>query len=173
MHHGRWHQTKFSHRYRVEPKLHPTKEKQIGQLLQDGIIRLSRSPYNAPVWIVPKKSDASGEKKYRIVIDYRKLNSVTISDSLTLSPIPEIGEIITQLGDNKYFSILDLKSGFHQIPLKEKDIEKTAFAINGGKFEFTRLPFGRKNSPSIFQRALDDILREHVGKICILTISSS
>jgi hypothetical protein len=74
------------------------------------------------------------------------------------------------LGDNKYFSVLDLKSGFHQIPLKEKDIEKTAFTINGGKFEFTRLPFGLKNSPSIFQRALDGILREHVGKICYVYI---
>lgn len=153
----------YSKHYPYPTSLRPEVEKQMGQLLQDGIIRPSRSPYNAPVWIVPKKSDASGEKKYRIVIDYRKLNSVTISDRY---PIPEIGEIIAQLGDNKYFSVLDLKSGFHQIPLKEKDIEKTAFTINGGKFEFTRLPFGLKNSPSIFQRALDDILREHVGKIC-------
>lgn len=74
------------------------------------------------------------------------------------------------MGDNKYISILDLKSGFLQIPLKEKNIEKTAFAINGGKFEITRLPFGLKNSPFIFQRALDDILREHVGKICYVYI---
>lgn len=92
----------------------------------------SRSPYHAPVWIAAKKSVASGEKKYRIVLDYRKINSVTISDKY---PIPEIGEIITQLGDKKYFSVLDLNNRFHQIPLKNEDIEKTAFAINGGKFE--------------------------------------
>jgi len=142
-------------------------EKQIAEMLDDGIIRPSRSPYNAPVWVVPKKTDASGKKKYRLVIDYRKLNLVTIPDRY---PMPEIGEIIAQLGNNKFFTVLDLKSGFHQIPLKRQDIEKTAFAVNGGKYEFTRLPFGLKNSPSIFQRALDDILREHVGKICYVYI---
>jgi hypothetical protein len=67
----------YSKHYPYPTSLRPEVEKQMGQLLQDGIIRPSRSPYNAPVWIVPKKSDASGEKKYRIVIDYRKLNSVT------------------------------------------------------------------------------------------------
>lgn len=157
----------YSKHYPYPASLRPEVEKQMNQLLLDGIVRPSRSPYNAPVWIVPKKNDASGERKYRIIIDNRKLNSVTISDRY---PIPEIGEIIAQLGDNKYFSVLDLKSGFHQIPLKPKDIEKTAFSIDGGKYEFTRLPFGLKNSPSIFQRALDDILRDHIGKICYVYI---
>lgn len=131
-------------------------ESQIRKLLNDGIIRPSRSPYNSPVWIVPKKSDSSGEKKFRLVIDYRKLNTITIPDRY---PIPEINGVLAQLGENKIFTVIDLKSGFHQIPLKEKDIEKTAFSVNNGKYEFTRLPFGLKNAPSIFQRALDDILR--------------
>lgn len=74
------------------------------------------------------------------------------------------------MGKNKYFSVLDLKSGFHQIRLKETDIETTAFSVDGGKYEFTRLPFGLKNSPYIFQRALDDILREHRNKICYVYI---
>jgi len=64
--------------------------------------------------------------------------------------------------------VLDLKSGFHQIPLKESDVKKTAFSVNNGKYKFTRLPFGLKNAPSIFQRALDDILMEHIGKICYI-----
>jgi len=127
-------------------------DKQINEMIKDGIIRPSRSPYNAPVRVVPKKSDQSEEKKFRLVIDYRKLNEATISDRY---PIPEIGEIIAQIGDNKIFSILDLKSGFHQIPLKDTDLEKTAFAVNGAKYEFTRLPFG---------------LTERTGKICYVYV---
>ena len=142
-------------------------EKQVNELLNEGIIRPSKSPYNAPVWIVPKKMDASGGKKYRMVIDYRKLNSVTIPDKY---PIPEINEVLSNLGKNEYFAVVDLKSGFHQILLKESDIEKTAFSINNGKYEFVRLPFGLKNAPSIFQRTLDDILREHIGKRCYVYI---
>jgi len=94
-----------------------------------------------------KKADASGEKKYRMVIDYRKLNKVTIVDKY---PLPDINEVLAQLGNNKIFSVVDLKSGFHQIPLKESDIEKTAFSVNNGTYEFLRLPFGLKNAPSIF-----------------------
>ncbi|XP_075151143.1 uncharacterized protein LOC142225255 [Haematobia irritans] len=142
-------------------------ERQIKELLTQGIIRPSKSPYNSPVWIVPKKMDASGVKKFRVVIDYRKLNMVTVPDRY---PIPEINEVLSQLGQNKFFSVIDLKSGFHQIPLKESDMEKTAFSVNNGKYEFTRLPFGLRNAPSIFQRALDDILREHIGKICYVYI---
>lgn len=142
-------------------------EDEINKLLADGIIRPSRSPYNSPIWIVPKKQDASGTQKYRLVIDFRKLNSITIPDRY---PIPEINEVLSQLGGNQYFTVIDLKSGFHQIPLKEEDIEKTAFSVTNGKYEFTRLPFGLKNAPAIFQRALDDILREHIGKICYVYI---
>lgn len=147
--------------------LKPEIDRQIEELLRDGIIRPSRSAYNAPVWIVPKKQDASGKTKYRMVIDYRKLNEVTKPDRY---PIPEIADILANLGQNKYFSTLDLKSGFHQIPLKESDIEKTAFSVNNGKFEFTRLPFGLRNAPAIFQRALDDVLRDHIGKRCYVYI---
>jgi len=82
-----------------------------------------------------------------MVIDYRKLNKVTIVDKY---PLPDINEVLAQLGNNKIFSVVDLKSGFHQIPLKESDIEKTAFSVNNGTYEFLRLPFGLKNATSIF-----------------------
>lgn len=157
----------YSRSYPYPMALKGEVEKEVNKLLKDGIIRPSKSAYNSPVWIVPKKQDASGEKKYRMVIDYRKLNTVTIPERY---PIPEISEILANLGKNKFFSIIDLKSGFHQIPLKERDIPKTAFSINNGKFEFTRLPFGLKNAPSIFQRTLDDILREHIGVCCYVYI---
>lgn len=157
----------FTRYYPFPMALKSEVEKQVSQLLHDGIIRPSRSPYNSPVWIVPKKPDSTGAKQYRMVIDYRKLNTITIADRY---PIPEINEVTAQLGRNKFFTVLDLKSGFHQIPLKESDIEKTAFSINNGKYEFTRLPFGLKNAPSIFQRTLDDILRDYIGKSCYVYI---
>lgn len=142
-------------------------DKQIKELLKDGIIRPSKSPYNSPVWIVPKKQDASGSQKYRMVIDYRKLNEDTVPDKY---PIPDVTTILSNLGANKYFSTIDLKSGFHQIALNDADIEKTAFSIANGKFEFTRLPFGLRNAPAIFQRTLDDVLREHIGVRCYVYI---
>ncbi|XP_058828545.1 uncharacterized protein LOC131688355 [Topomyia yanbarensis] len=142
-------------------------KKQISKLLEDGIIRPSRSAWTASVWVVPKKPDASGEKKFRMVIDYRKVNEKTIPDKY---PMPEIGYVLDQLKGQKYLTTLDLASGFHQIKMREKDIEKTAFAINNGKYEFTRMPFGLKNAPAIFQRAIDDVLRDHIGKICYVYI---
>uniref|UniRef100_A0AB38Z2N7 RNA-directed DNA polymerase n=1 Tax=Chalana errantivirus TaxID=3078400 RepID=A0AB38Z2N7_9VIRU len=138
-------------------------DKEIDKLLKDGIIRPSKSPYNAPVWIVKKKQDASKEEKYRLVMDYRKLNLKTVSDRY---PIPDTSTVLANLGENSFFSTLDLASGFHQVKMAEADIEKTAFSINNGKYEFLRLPFGLKNAPSTFQRVIDDVLRDHIGKRC-------
>lgn len=157
----------YTRNYPYPMALREIVDEEIGKLLKDEIIRPSRSPYNSPIWVVPKKEDASGKKKYRVVVDFRKLNAITIADRY---PIPEVGEVLSRLGGNKFFTVIDLKSGFHQIPLREEDIEKTAFSVNNGKFEFTRLPFGLKNAPSIFQRALDDILRDFIGKTCYVYI---
>lgn len=79
-------------------------------------------------------------------------------------PIPDINIILSNLGDSKFFSKIDMESGFHQILIEEKDREKTAFSVNGAKYQFTRMPFGLKNAPSIFQRAIDDVLRPFIGK---------
>lgn len=136
--------------------------KEIKDLLKSGIIRPSRSPFNNPLWVVDKKGyDEEGNKKKRLVVDFRKLNDKTIDDKY---PIPDITNILSNLGKGKYFTTLDLRSGFHQILLAEKDREKTSFSVNNGKYEFCRLPFGLKNAPSIFQRAIDDVLRENIGK---------
>lgn len=136
-------------------------------MLKDGVIRPSKSPYNSPLWIVAKKPKANGEKQYRIVIDFKRLNAVTISDAY---PIPDINSTLSSLGDSKFFTTLDLTSGFHQIRMKDTDIEKTAFSTNNGKFEFVRLPFGLKNAPSIFQRMINDVLHPLLGKACYVYI---
>ncbi|CAK1582180.1 unnamed protein product [Parnassius mnemosyne] len=95
----------------------------------------------------PKKIDASGQQKWRIVVDYRKLNDITVGDSY---PIPQISEILDQLGQSKYFSTL--ASGFHQISINEEEAPKTAFSVPQGHYQFTRMPFGLKNLSSVFQR---------------------
>lgn len=140
-------------------------QRQISELLDQGIIQHSISPWTSPVWIVPKKLDASGEKKWRLVIDYRKLNEKTIDDRY---PIPNITDVLDKLGRCMYFTTLDLASGFHQVEVEEKDIPKTAFSVENGHYEFLRMPFGLKNAPSTFQRVMDNVLREHIGVTCLV-----
>lgn len=147
----------FSHREEVQ--------RQISKMLDQGIIRPSNSPWTSPVWIVPKKLDATGQKKWRLVIDYRKLNEKTIDDRY---PIPNITDILDKLGRCMYFTTLDLASGFHQIEVDSRDIAKTAFNVENGHYEFLRMPFGLKNAPSTFQRVMDNVLREHIGVRCLV-----
>lgn len=143
-------------------------DSEINKLLEAGIIERSFSPYNSPIWVVPKKGfDASGKPKRRLVIDFQKLNTQTITDRY---PIPDINMTIQNLGGAKIFSTIDLESGFHQILIKEKDREKTAFSVNHAKYHFRRMPFGLKNAPSIFQRCVNDILHEFIGKFAYVYI---
>lgn len=106
-------------------------EKQIQEMLEKNIIRHSNSPYSAPIWIVPKKADASGKTKWRLVIDYRKLNEVTVDDKY---PIPNMDEILEKLGNCQYFTTLDLAKGYHQIEIDEQDVHKTAFSVENGHY---------------------------------------
>ena len=139
--------------------------KEINNLLNQNIITPSISAWNSPVWIVPKKVDATGEKKYRLVIDYRKLNEQTIGDAY---PIPNISDILDQLGQSKYFTTLDLASGYHQIKMHPRDAEKTAFSVPLGHYEFKRMPFGLKNAPSTFQRLMNTVLSGLQGTRCLV-----
>jgi len=84
-------------------------------MLADGVIRHSTSPWNSAIPDVPEKTDASGKMKWRLVVDFRKLNNVTIGDSL---PIPLMSEVLNSLGNSKYFSTVDCASGFWQIPVR-------------------------------------------------------
>lgn len=107
--------------YRL-PEAHKAEiETQIDKLVKQGVVEESNSPYNSPLLVVPKKNDASGEKKWRLVVDVRKLNEKTVGDAY---PLPDITEILDQLGQSKYFSCLDMVMGYYQIELKEEDKEK-------------------------------------------------
>lgn len=123
-------------------------------MLQSGIIRQSDSPWSAPVVLVPKKS-VGGETKYRFCTDYRVLNAVTKAD---VYPLPNITETLDGLGRYRYFTTLDLASGYHQIPLAIEDIEKTTFPTPDDHYEYTQMPFGFSRSPATFQRAMGHIL---------------
>lgn len=152
-----------SYRY---PEVHRAEvRKQINDMLEQKIIQPSHSPWSSPIWVVPKKSDASGIQKWRTVIDYRKLNEKTIDDRY---PIPNITDLLDKLGRCNYFTTLDLASGFHQIEMHPDDIEKTAFSVENGHYEFLRMPFGLKNAPSTFQRVMDDVLRGLQNEICVV-----
>lgn len=133
--------------YRFPPIHKEEIDKQVGSLMNNDIIDTSNSTYHAPLWIVPKKPDSSGNKKWRVVIDYRLLNEKTIGDAY---PLPNISDILDQLGSAKYFSVLDLAFGFHQIPMAKRDAAKTAFSTPYGHFQFKRMPFGLKNAPATF-----------------------
>jgi len=100
-------------------------------MLQNDIISYSASQWNAPLLVVPKKNDASGKQKLIIVVDFRKLNELTISDSFLYQT-----DILDQLGNAKYFSTLDLASRYHQIPMSKKYKNKIAFSISHGHYEF-------------------------------------
>ena len=130
-------------------------DKQIEQLEQDSIISPSDSPWNAPLLIVPKITDASGIQKCRIVVDFRKLNEITVGYAF---PMLDISTILDQLWKAKYFSCLDMASGYHQIPLKPEDKQKTAFSTEKGYFEFNRICFGLKGAPATFQRLMNRVL---------------
>lgn len=152
-----------SYRY---PQVHKAEvNKQIKEMLAQNIIKHSHSPYSAPLWVVPKKMDASGETKWRIVIDYRKLNDVTVDDPF---PIPNMDEILDKLGRCHYFSTLDLAKGFHQVEIDETSQAKTAFSTQDGHYEFLRMPMGLKNSPATFQRLMNSVLGDLVGTHCLV-----
>jgi len=155
----------YSRQYRYPYIYKKEINEQVKDLLKKKIISESHSPWSSPVWIVPKKLDASNKQKYRMVIDYRKLNAKTIDDKI---PIPNITEVLDKLGKNIYFTTLDLTSGFHQIGMEKESILKTAFNTDSGHYEFNRMPFGLKNAPATFQRMMNMVLRNEINKRCLV-----
>ena len=143
----------FVRPYRMSPAQRQEIDKNVTQMLQNNIIKDSVSPYSSPVLLV-KKPDGT----FRFCVDYRKLNLVTKKD---VYPLPRIDETLDLLGQARYYSTLDLLSGFWQVPLHPDDAEKTAFSTDQGHYEFLVLPFGLCNAPSTFQRLMNNVLKSH------------
>lgn len=136
-------------------------ENEIKSLMNAGLIRYSSSPYASPVTLAFKKED---NEKTRFCIDYRKLNEKVIPDKY---PMPRIEDIIDNLYGNKFFSVFDVRSGFWHVRMKENDIQKTAFVTQMGHYEWLVMPFGYKNAPAIFQRAVRSMIEKHkLSRFC-------
>jgi hypothetical protein len=129
---------------------------QLKELLDLGLIHPSVSPWGAPVIFIRKKDGS-----WRLCIDYRQLNKATIKNQY---PLPRIDDLFDQMKGATVFSKIDLRSGYHQLRIKEDDIPKTAFKTRFGHYEFTVFPFGLTNAPGVFMSLMNGVFREYLDK---------
>lgn len=132
----------------------------IAQLLELGLIEESTNPFSAPVLLVEKKDGT-----LRMVVDYRRLNSATVKNS---APLPRVDETLDELAGAKYFTSLDLHSGYHQLRIADEDVPKTSFKTHLGQFQFKVLPFGLSNAPATFQAAMNRVFAKYLHKFVVI-----
>ena len=134
-------------------------DRQVNDMLSQGVIQPSTSPWSSPIVLV-KKKDGS----YRFCIDYRKLNLITKNDA---NPLPRVDDLLDALNGYSMFSTLDLRSGYWQVSMQPEDREKTAFVTPGGLYEFLRMPYGLSTAPATFSRAISIVLSGLSYEICL------
>ncbi|GJZ16468.1 putative reverse transcriptase domain-containing protein [Tanacetum coccineum] len=148
------------------PGLPPTRQKlaraQLKELSDKGFIRPSSSPWGAPILFV-KKKDGS----FRMCIDYRELNKLTVKNRY---PLPRIDDLFDQLQGSSIYSKIDLRSGYHQLRVREEDIPKTAFRTRYGHYEFRVMPFGLTNAPAVFMDLMNRVCKPYLDKFVIVFI---
>lgn len=135
-------------------------KKQLDKLLESGFIRPSESPWGSPILFTPKKDGG-----FRLCIDYRALNAMTTKNTY---PLPHLDDLFNQTQGSTYFSKIDLHSGYHQIRMRDSDIEKTAFRTRYGLFEFLVLPFGLTNAPATFMHLMNNTFKPLLDKSVIV-----
>nr|GEZ92780.1 putative reverse transcriptase domain-containing protein [Tanacetum cinerariifolium] len=135
---------------------------QLKELSDKGFIRHSSSPWGTPVLFV-KKKDGS----FRICIDYRELNKLTVK---TRYPLPRINDLFDQLQGSSVYSKIHLRSGYHQLRVREEDIPKTAFRTRYRHYEFQVMPFGLTNTPAVFMDLMNQVCKPYLDKFMIVFI---
>ncbi|CAN6567559.1 unnamed protein product [Malus baccata var. baccata] len=148
--------------YRMSPPELEELRKQLNELLDAGYIQPSKSPYGAPVLFQRKK-----EGSLRLCIDYRALNKITIKNKY---PLPLIADLFDQLGEARYFTKLDLRSGYYQVRIAPGDESKTAMVTRYGSFEYKVMPFGLTNAPATFCTLMNKVFHPYLDKFVVVYI---
>ncbi|UYV77154.1 hypothetical protein LAZ67_14003459 [Cordylochernes scorpioides] len=145
--------------YRVAPSERRLIQDEVNKMIENHIVKPSESPWSSPVILVRKKDGT-----WRFCVDYRRLNKITKKD---VYPLPRIDDALDSLAGSSYFSTMDLRSGYWQIEVDEKDREKTAFITPDGLYEFQVMPFGLCNAPATFERMIDSVLGSLKWNMCL------